>query len=379
LPQQNTYTAPPGVKLVIPSLLANTSCTILGIEGLLDYLNRALGTSYTLEIPSMTSLLEACITKKYDFGTAYGRLRARWFNENWTIIQDTLQKDKTNDRDMRKKALVGGRINDPHINPRRGPNGPWAVSHAWMAIERRQSVWTPINGYKWPIPIPKDADLDRIRNEMLNLGAEYVWLDVLCLRQRGGGSWCRELLRANEWKLDVATIGHVYQGAKVVYNLSGLGRPLGLDAADLHNPRCWFRRAWTLQETSANHIIARDTEDGPLHAEPMDEYQNDILTRFHKQLKSLENLYGPSRSVFDVLGHMQERVAEKDVDKVAGLAFPLDAKAIPVYREQESLEDAWKTLVKVMDKLYRGEMFFLYPKPGAGHRKWRPAWKQVMS
>ncbi|PBK58627.1 hypothetical protein ARMSODRAFT_1028094, partial [Armillaria solidipes] len=289
LPQQNTYTAPPGVKLVIPSLLANTSCAILGIEGLLDYLNCALGTSYTLEIPSMTSLLEACITKKYDFGTVYGRLRARWFNENWTIIQDTLQKDKTNDRDMRKKALVGGRINDLHINPRRvwdlysnrviplwilhperqeGPNGPWAVSHAWMAIERRQSVWTPINGYKWPIPIPKDANLDRIRNEMLNLGAEYVWLDVLCLRQRGGGSWCRELLRANEWKLDVATIGHMYQGAKVVYNLSGLGRPLGLDAADLHNPRCWFRRAWTLQETSANHIIARDTEDGPLHAEP---------------------------------------------------------------------------------------------------------------
>ncbi len=33
--------------------------------------------------------------------------------------------------------------------------------------------------------MPKDANLDLIRIEMLNLGAEYAWLDVLCLRQEG--------------------------------------------------------------------------------------------------------------------------------------------------------------------------------------------------
>ncbi len=44
---------------------------------------------------------------------------------------------------------------------------------------------TPINGHEWPVPMPSDADLDLIRIEMLNNGAEYVWLDVLCLRQKG--------------------------------------------------------------------------------------------------------------------------------------------------------------------------------------------------
>ncbi|KAK0194411.1 hypothetical protein F5146DRAFT_1035780 [Armillaria mellea] len=39
---------------------------------------------------------------------------------------------------------------------------------------------------------------------MLNLGADLVWLDVLCLRQKGGP---RDHLRAQEWELDVPTIG----------------------------------------------------------------------------------------------------------------------------------------------------------------------------
>ncbi len=61
---------------------------------------------------------------------------------------------------------------------------------------------TPINGYEWPVPMPKDANLDLIRIEMLNLGAEYAWLDVLCLRQEGGKG---KHLRVEEWKLDVPT------------------------------------------------------------------------------------------------------------------------------------------------------------------------------
>ncbi len=75
----------------------------------------------------------------------------------------------------------------------------------------RDKVPTPINGHEWPVPIPKDANLDLIRLELLNLGAEYVWLDVLCLRQEGGP---REDLRAEEWKLDRPTIGHVFRMAR---------------------------------------------------------------------------------------------------------------------------------------------------------------------
>ncbi len=54
--------------------------------------------------------------------------------------------------------------------------------------------------------MPKDANLDLIRVEMLNSqhksgsGMGYAWLDVLCLRQEGGKN---EDLRLEEWKLDV--------------------------------------------------------------------------------------------------------------------------------------------------------------------------------
>ncbi len=110
------------------------------------------------------------------------------------------------------------------------------------------------------MPLPKDANLDLIRIEMLNEGAEYAWLDVLCLRQVGGRG---EDLRAEEWKVDVPTIGRLYEmshGALVCY-LSGLGRPFSLKEDDLESDRCWFRWAWTLQETRHRMIIGGDTGD----------------------------------------------------------------------------------------------------------------------
>lgn len=51
-----------------------------------------------------------------------------------------------------------------------------------MKEEDRADVLTRINGQEWPVPIPKDANLDLIWIEMLNMGTEYVWLDMLCLR-----------------------------------------------------------------------------------------------------------------------------------------------------------------------------------------------------
>ncbi|KAK0436346.1 uncharacterized protein EV420DRAFT_1652553 [Desarmillaria tabescens] len=72
VPKQRAYT---GSAPVISSRLADTPCAILGIQGLLDQLNTTLGTSHTLDTPSLSSLLEDCITNDYDFGTAYGRLR----------------------------------------------------------------------------------------------------------------------------------------------------------------------------------------------------------------------------------------------------------------------------------------------------------------
>ncbi|PBK65503.1 hypothetical protein ARMSODRAFT_961180 [Armillaria solidipes] len=57
---------------------------------------------------------------------------------------------------------------------------PRPISHVWMDEKDRTTVWTPINRHEWPVPIPKDVHLNLIRIEMLNLGLEYTWLDILC-------------------------------------------------------------------------------------------------------------------------------------------------------------------------------------------------------
>ncbi|KAK0506578.1 hypothetical protein EDD18DRAFT_1059371, partial [Armillaria luteobubalina] len=233
---------------------------------------------------------------------------------------------------------------------------------------------TPINGYEWPVPIPKGASLDLIRIKMLNLGVEYTWLDVICLRQRGGP---REDLCGEEWKLDMPTIGIVYRWACVVCYLSGLGLPLSLKEGDLESNWCWFRRVWTVQEVGGERMIAGDTPDGPMHAEPIDDagtYEDKILTKFHKQLNSAKMTY----SLYGVLSAMQDWISTYPVDKVARLAYSLWTMAIPAYYESQSLEDAWTALVNEMSSTIWGELLFRYPEPGTGCKKWRPSWEQVM-
>ncbi|PBK77566.1 hypothetical protein ARMSODRAFT_949504 [Armillaria solidipes] len=392
VPNQRAYTYTGG-KAVISSSDADKSCSSLGIQGLLDLLNATIGTSYTLDTPFLSSVLKDCIAKNYDFGTAYGRLRKTWYDD----IQ-MLREHEVGDINRRRDALDGGRIVKAHMPPRRvwdlysNRMVPWwscrlafhsyykrplPISHAWVDEVDRVEVWTPINGYEWPVPIPKGANLDLIRIEMLNLGVEYTWLDVLCLRQRGGP---REALRVEEWKLDVPTIGAIYRRAEVVWYLSGLGLPLSLKEGDLESDRSWFRRAWTLQEVGRERTFAGDTPDGPLHTNPIDEagnYKDEILKKFHKKLESAELI---PNSLYGMLSAMQDRISTYPVDKVAGLAFYLRTGTIvPAYYESQSLEDAWTALINQMDPYYRGLLLFIYPEPGTGCKKWRPSWEQVMT
>ncbi len=390
VPKQRAYT---GREPVISSSLADTPCSSLGIQGLLDLLNTTLATSDT---PSLSCVLEDCIAQEYDFGTAYGRLRSAWCDRTVTDIQMELRKREAEDIDRRRDALDGDRIVYPGIGPRRvwdlysNRVIPWwsceasfwcfqkvlrPISHAWVDEVDRDDVWTPINGCEWPVPIPKGANLDLIRIEMLNLGLEYMWLDVLCLRQRGGS---REDLRVEEWKLDVPTIGAIYQIAHVVCYLSGLGMPLSLKEGDLESDRCWFRRAWTVQEIGLQRTIAGDTPDGPMHAKPIDDtgnYKDEILTKFHKLLKAADNSF----HLYGVLSAMQDRISTYPVDTVAGLAFCLRTDSIPAYYESQSLEDAWTALVNEMNSWNRGILLFTYPEPGSACKKWRPSWEQVMT
>ncbi|KAK0435758.1 hypothetical protein EV421DRAFT_1834451 [Armillaria borealis] len=247
--------------------------------------------------------------------------------------------------------------------------------------------------------MPKNADLNLIRIEMLNLGAEYIWLDVLCLRQEGQGEdprgnpsqeeWKdREGLRKMEWKVDLPTIGWVYAEGHPQYHpqdrevspvcyFSGLGLPLSFKtASDFDDDRCWFNRAWTLQETPRSPIIAGKTcDNGKIDEKFM---PVDMQRRFDKQLASLQH-WQPQKtaSIFDVLFHMRKRKATKHVDKVAGLVYLLESSHIPIYNAGLCEEDAWTELVDVMHYRFRAALFFLYPKPGKGRQSWRPSWEQV--
>ncbi len=278
-------------------------------------------------------------------------------------MQDELRRWEEMDRKKRQDALVGNQIRS-FLEPRRvwdlysnrvvpywiADPRPKPISHAWVDENDRVNALTLINGKEWPVPVPKDANLDLIRIEMLNLGLEYTWLDVLCLRQKDG---LREDLRVEEWKLDVPTIGYIYWADEVVIYLSGLGRPLSLKEGDLDSDRCWFRRAWTVQEVGpTERIIAGDTPDGPMQAEPIDNngnYETDVLTRFHKQLESLPT----EMDIFSLLTAMQDRVSTNPVDRVVGLALPLVFRAIPAYYESKSLEDAWTALVNTTSRWRR--------------------------
>lgn len=389
VPKQRAYS---GRKAVIPSLLANAPCTTLGIQGILEQLNITLGTSYTAS-PYLRSLLNHCISRQYDFGTVYGCLRRQWC-DGLNAIEDSLRTGKQKDQEMRRNALVGNQIVATRIPLRRvwdlysNRVVPWwvtkeqwprPISHAWVNEKDRVDIWTPINGCEWPVPIPKDADLNLIRIEMLNLGMEYTWLDVLCLRQKGG----REDLRAEEWKVDVPTIGYLYRVADVVvWYLRGLGRPVDLKADDWESEHWWFNRAWTLQEVGEDRIIAGDTPDGPLHAEPIDEegnYKEEIVTKFRNQLQAVDHLSSNLYNIFALLAEMQMRISTNPVDKIAGLAFCLDSATIPAYYEDQPLEDAWTALVNTIIPWFRGDLFFGFPGPGNANKKWRPSWKQVMA
>ncbi|KAK0493494.1 hypothetical protein EDD18DRAFT_1178439 [Armillaria luteobubalina] len=366
VPLQRVYT---GRNLaVIPSSLADTPCATLGVQGILAQLNATLETSHTFHTPYLFSLLEGYIKNNYDFGTAYGHLRTVWKTNDPSTIREELRKSKEKDEKRRREALVGNRVVDPWLQPRRvwdlwsnrvvpywaaGSIFPVPISHAWVDASELVGVWTVINGKEWPAPLPKDANLNLIRIEMLN--------------------WAWKGLRLEEWKLDVPTIGRVYWHGRVVIYLSGLGRAVGFGEGDLESERCWFRRAWTLQEVGHEKILAGDTPDGPLHAKPIDRhgnYASEILTRFHKQL---ELVY--QRSVTDFSGaltDMQQRVSTNPVDKIAGLAFPLWSNTIPAYDGNKPLEDAWVALVDSMNSQMRADFLFLYPQVGRGDKRWRP-------
>jgi len=164
------------------------------------------------------------------------------------------------------------------------------ISHAWVADHELQYVWSPVNYKQWGIPMPRGVTLEMVRENLLQYGVEYSWLDVLCLRQAiiPGSDVpigndlieAMERRRKKEWLTDVPLIGGVYQSAKIVTYLNGLGRLYQPDA-DCTHPRHWLKRAWTLQESPArsNMALGGWWEGGSV-AHPL---ATDVRKRFSRQ------------------------------------------------------------------------------------------------
>ncbi|KAJ3540755.1 hypothetical protein NM688_g6179 [Phlebia brevispora] len=277
---------------VIPSSLADQLCADLGVDGLLRTLNEVLRTSYSADTLGLLPVLQECIEHKYDFGTAFGRLRRFWFG-GFEGLPARLAELERKDREMRVNALdeEKGVIKNKRTMPCRMWDLfsnrvlpiwalastddwailVWAISHSWMAEDSRHYLRTSINGFEWRVPLPKDTTLDRLRIELLNLGAEYVWLDVLCLRQEDESRPEMEDTRKREWMLDVPTIGIIYQWTlNVVTYFEGLGRPFHI--SNIGGERHWLNRAWTLQETDPRTFIGGLTPTSPFppNAEDLD-------------------------------------------------------------------------------------------------------------
>ncbi|KAJ3555297.1 hypothetical protein NM688_g2654 [Phlebia brevispora] len=424
---KHTTTSP-----VISSSLASEPCERLGIDGVLSHFNELLGTSYSVETPGLRQVLERCIDRRYDFGMAFGRLRMLWFDliedgeflswdyflrSDFTNFIQLLEDREQKDEEDRRSAFNRERnlITNPDVGPRRlwdlfsnrvvpsyaiyesyliDPathcSTLYSVSHSWMAAERRQNVDTPINGHEWRVPLPDDTTLDRIRIELLNLGAEYVWLDVLCLRQEDNQKPENEELRKKEWELDVPTIGSIYRyNYNIITYFSGLGRPF--EIGDITSERHWLNRAWTLQEGSANTLIGGLTAQSsfPSHMQLED---SSMLGTSQHQAKQVYNrlcmaLYAGSDvwpSVFPALEAMLNRIGTCEVDRIAGLAFMLrqarsDPLAVYLRNEDNSAahEEAWHALITKSHAGCHYDLAFLYPMPGDGNSTWRPSWRQL--
>ena len=256
----------------------------------------------------------------------------------------------------------------------------WAVSHSWTGD--MPSVWTTINQHQWPVPLPRDINLESLRSELVTLGAEYVWIDVLCLRQKSDIDNL-ERLRKEEWKLDVPTIGNVYRAAaKIVRYFNGLGVGFRNDGWD--NEKHWLQRAWTLQEiksenTTINGGIPRDRGTVFLNA------RGEVLgkvTKLRSVLRPVIQLATQVDSehgceVYDLAREMTRRFATNKVDKLSGLFYLLRTTKLPCYDENKDSEDIWRQCFHLLPPNQKAEILLNFPYR-ASDKQWFPTWAQIL-
>ncbi len=166
----------------------------------------------------------------------------------------------------------------------------------------------------------------------------------------------------------------------MVCYLSGLGLPLSFKTdRDFEDERCWFNRAWTLQETPGNVLITgRTCWDREIDQRFMTEEMDERLEAQLSKLRDIQQWREREVRIFYFLEEMKKRKSSKPVDKVTGLVYLLQLKHIPIYDAGQSVEGAWTELLNATDGQLRAILLFFYPKSN-GKKSWRPSWQQVMT
>ena len=361
------------------------------------------------------------VTYNLDFGLAYAAARVAWkhFNEHSSSVI-SIQRGRWHTHaqvldEARSKAIETGKdhsssgvpqeiiISPYSIMPRRVwdlksnrvvdfrmlhasqstiETKPtfWAVSHSWT--NNMSSVWTTINQHQWPVPLPKDITLEYLRSELLTLGAEYVWIDVLCLRQQSEDN-SLEQLRQEEWKLDVPTIGNVYRAAaNIVRYFNGLGVRFSNEGWD--DPQHWLQRAWTLQEiadenTTINGGIPRNR--GQVLLNSQGRVLGKVLTfrdAIRPVIKLAEQVDSPHGcDVYELAREMTRRHASQPLDKLSGLFYLLRTTKLPCYDATKTSEDMWRQCFHLLPSERKAEILLNFPYRGS-NEQWFPTWAQIL-
>ncbi|EKM55960.1 uncharacterized protein PHACADRAFT_209466 [Phanerochaete carnosa HHB-10118-sp] len=416
-------------SLAIPDGLADIPSVVMTNASLLSTLNSVLGTEYQLDMPGLRDCLKYVLARTRDFGQAYGLLRPWWpdptldTGQYFATVRRKMQDRKKELRKLRNNAIQGSCITDSRLPPRRiwdlfsnrvlhlhalprSPGKPigyippevWCISHGWVDEKSRIEVITKVNGEEWRVPIPRATSLAHVRVELLNMGAQYVWLDILCLRQvNNKPEWhMAEERRREEWKTDLPTIGCIYQRQTVaeeeragyssgasrgshiykdvkeapqiidevpcVTYFNGLGLPFDISSATLNSDRHWCHRVWTVQETCDSWLPGGMTGDLVVG-------MPEFFAEVHGIVASTTN----EREVMRVIADPHARRCGKEHDRINGLAHLLGCDTLPFYVDYVHEEMAWSTMIKHLPPRIRTEIFIQYAvdEPFALHVSWR--------
>ena len=388
----------------------------MSYKTLLYHLNETNGTDYSLQDDSVYDFVRHCAKSDMDFGYLYALLRPYiWESGDFNLrALEEIEDGRRDENAYKYHKLQTSDFGDDVIYHPRGVRGRrvwdlqanrviplsyadddddeavpyYAVSHSWVDVRQRYLCDTPVNGYEWSVSLPRGVTLDLLRTELHNYGARYVWLDVLCLRQKDSKVRGNRALYDQEMRIDLPTLGNIYEDAeKVVVYLNGLGKPSQQVGWD--DRRHWFQRVWNMLEiqetfmaggvpaTIASHdqMVHMKNEQGVSLGQRLRDLglQRRALYLLRQDNSGKEGV--GARTLFWVVEEVRRRRAENPSDRIDVIRFLWCRKFMPAYPTGTPVQLAWESCVKYADAQHQAAILFLLPPSYDG--KWIPSWKWV--